>query len=107
MKEDGKIYISVPIGIGLALILKEINRKRFGFGYQYKFFEFIGATFLEIPGYREEPDSDYMLHKEFDFRQLIQFIKFHGWKVKIFFGGGGGGMSHYQYQHGMEIHKCF
>lgn len=83
LKEDGKIYISVPIEVGPAIILKEINRKRFGFDYQYSFLEFIKAAFFGIPGYREAPDADYMLHKGFDFRHLIHFIKSRGWKVKI------------------------
>lgn len=83
LKEDGKIYISVPIEIGPALILKEMNRKRLTGNFQYNFLEFIGAAFFGIPGYREEPDSDYMSHKGFDFRHFIRFSKSHGWKVKV------------------------
>lgn len=83
LKEDGKVYISVPIEIGPVLILKELNRKRLGGNFQYKFFEFIGAAFLGIPGYREDPDFDYMSHKGFDFRHLIRFFKSRGWMVKV------------------------
>lgn len=84
LKEDGKIYISVPIEVGPAIILKEVNRKRSGDNCQYNFLEFIKAAFFGIPGYREAPDSDYMLlHKGFDFRHLIHFFKSRGWKVKI------------------------
>lgn len=83
LEKDGRIYISVPIEIGPAIILKEINRKRLGNHFQYHFWEFIGAAFLGIPGYRENPDSDYMEHKGFDFRNLIHFLKSRGWKIKI------------------------
>lgn len=83
LAENGKVYISVPIEIGPAIILKEINRKRSGGSFQYNLFEFIGAAFLGIPGYREDPDYDFMSHKGFDFRQLIHFCRARGWKVKI------------------------
>lgn len=83
LKEDGKIYISVPIEIGPALILKAMHRKWIDSEPPYHFFEFMKAAFFGIPGYRENSDSDFMGHKGFDFRHLIRFIKSRGWRVRI------------------------
>lgn len=83
LKKDGKVYISVPIEAGPALILKELNRKRIEGKFQYKFFEFIGAAFFGISGFREDPDFDYMSHKGFNFKHLIRFFKSRGWKVSV------------------------
>ncbi|MDR2729620.1 MAG: hypothetical protein LBB81_01820 [Treponema sp.] len=84
LSEEGIILISVPIEMGLCLIIKEIHRiKRRKF--EYKPFEFIKAAFLVIPGKRicNSDGSYYGSHKGFDFRKLIKYIRTNGWEANV------------------------
>jgi len=83
LSPGGIIIISVPIEIGPAILLKEINRFRITKKWGYNFFEFIGSFIFGVRGWRNNPDYDYMEHKGFDFRELIRFIESKGWMVKI------------------------
>jgi SAM-dependent methyltransferase len=84
LSSDGIIIISVPITIGPALLLKELNLFRITGKWHYNILEFIGALFFGNAGYRDNPDLAFMSdHKGFDFRELIRFIRSKDWQVKI------------------------
>jgi SAM-dependent methyltransferase len=86
IEEGGGIVISAPIEIGPIVIAKEMYRflilKRKN---RYKFVEFIKTALFGIPGEKMQGISIKGLagHKGFDFRNVIKFIRYKGWKVAI------------------------
>jgi hypothetical protein len=84
LSEDGIILISVPIEMGLGLIIKEIYRINKRKKIEYKPLEFIKATFLGIPGERiRNPAGNYGSHKGFDFRKLVKYISMNCWEANV------------------------
>jgi len=83
LSSDGIIIVSVPIEMGPALLLKELNRFRLIKKWRYNFGEFIGALVFGIAGKRDNPDLSFMGHKGFDFKELIRYLKSKNWQVKV------------------------
>jgi 2-polyprenyl-3-methyl-5-hydroxy-6-metoxy-1,4-benzoquinol methylase len=68
MKSYGILMISVPIMIGCALILKELNRSfMFRRACEYSIAEFIAGVFGQTV---QRPTNRKLTHKGFDFRRL-------------------------------------
>ena len=87
LTSNGVILISVPIEIGPVVIFKEFNRYRRTKKWNYGFVELIKTFFLGTKGLRENPESSFMSHKGFDFRELILFLKEKNWIIeKIDYG---------------------
>lgn len=87
MKNNGYCIISVPIEIGLPVLVKYISRLILGYGKMYdggyKFKELIKAI-LKKPD--EEHHSKYLGHKGFDYRKIVELLKekFSIEKIKYF-----------------------
>ena len=77
----GGILISVPIEVGPALILKELNRFFHLKRPEYHFFEFIKSSVFGIPARRA--DNIKVSHKGFDFRRFIDTLEASGWYVRV------------------------
>jgi SAM-dependent methyltransferase len=75
---------SVPIEIGLGLILKEMHRILSSKKTEYKVLEFLKAVFWGVPGKRIGDGScGYGSHKGFDFRKLLKYFESKGWRITI------------------------
>ena len=85
LSEDGVILMSVPIEIGLGLLVKEIYRSKGNFLYhkEYTLLELIKAAILGMPGSRIVNNGGYSSHKGFDFRKLLHDLKGRGYEAKI------------------------
>jgi len=86
---NGIVLVSVPIEIGPAVLLKHLNRLKWGrlkdgksqqMGVHNNFLELFSAAFFGAVGYRDPLKGG---HTNFDFRHLIKFAKSRGWRVKI------------------------
>lgn len=73
IKIDGRLVISVPIMIGGALILKELNRSMvFRRASEYSAAELIAGVFGRAI---QRPDNRQPTHKGFDFRRLREKLR--------------------------------
>lgn len=79
---SGGIFISAPIEIGPALLLKEFNRSIYRLKRpEHGLWELLKASFLAIPAKRAVDLKT--SHKGFDFRLAKKYLEQKGWNVSI------------------------
>lgn len=78
----GGILLSAPIEIGPAVLLKDLNRSRWGRSpSEHRFFELLGAGLFGIPARRAEDVK--ISHRGFDFRHARVSLRDLGWQTRI------------------------
>ena len=83
LSPKGVLIISLPIEIGPAVLFKELYRYRRKKIWRYGFLELIKTVFLGRKAIRDDPNSPFMDHKGFDFRELIVLLQKKDWNPKI------------------------